>query len=38
MLKVQGQNHKEHAGNVEEYSEPHPITKDVSNMTEDNVQ
>lgn len=30
--------HKEHAGNVEGYGEPHPITKGVSNMTNDNVQ
>lgn len=30
--------HKEHAGNVEGYGEPHPITNDVSNTTKDNGQ
>jgi hypothetical protein len=30
--------HKEHAGNVEGYGEPHPITNGDSNMTNDHVQ
>lgn len=30
--------HKEHAGNVEGYGEPHPITNEVSDMTKDSGQ
>jgi hypothetical protein len=30
--------HKEHAGNVEGYGEPRPITNDANNMLKNNVQ